>query len=239
MSRTHWFQRHNFLFAIGYRNNKDTGPNDSFLWENPWQKAFRQENTERFLLQLFFFFNKCITEDEEMFFSTAPMRSHESDKQWPVGMPCGPALRILNTPAGRSHQWSLLPPFPQKRTKTSRKERQTGRRLANSMASGCIQHLSKASRKQGTGHKHSSHLLWRPSPSIAVTLSYESRGHRCEGQRTKQIPTAFYPWSQKGTWLLPLGAVSEAMKLGSCNPTQKAEGPSAPPCAGGPPRCRI
>lgn len=190
MSRTHWFQRHNFLFAIGYRNNKDTGPNDSFLWENPWQKAFRQENTERFLLQLFFFFNKCITEDEEMFFSTAPMRSHESDKQWPVGMPCGPALRILNTPAGRSHQWSLLPPFPQKRTKTSRKERQTGRRLANSMASGCIQHLSKASRKQGTGHKHSSHLLWRPSPSIAVTLSYESRGHRCEGQRTKQNPNS-------------------------------------------------
>lgn len=56
MSRTHWFQRHNFLFAIGYRNNKDTGPNHSFLWENPWQKAFRQENTERFLLQLFFFF---------------------------------------------------------------------------------------------------------------------------------------------------------------------------------------
>lgn len=102
-----------------------------------------------------------------------------------AGMPCGPALRTLNTPAGRSHQWSLLPPFPQKRTKTSRKERQTGKRLANSMASGCIQHLSKASRKQGTGHKHSSHLFWRPSPSITVTLCYESRGHTCEGATNK------------------------------------------------------
>lgn len=53
-SSTHWSEKPNFLFAVGYRNNKNTGPNLSFLWENPWQKAFRQEHTQRFLLQPFF-----------------------------------------------------------------------------------------------------------------------------------------------------------------------------------------
>lgn len=88
MSSTHQFQKPNFLFAIGYRNNKDTGPNHSFLWENPWQKAFRQEHTERFLLQIFFFFNKCITEDGEMFFFHRPKKPRESVRQRPAWMPC-------------------------------------------------------------------------------------------------------------------------------------------------------
>lgn len=182
MSSTHQFQKPNFLFAIGYRNNKDTGPNHSFLWENPWQKAFRQEHTERFLLQIFFFFlinaslrmGKC-------FFSTDLRNpgnlwgSHQHGCPAPGCLQdCKPSQLTVQASAQRPCWWSLLPPFPHKRTKTSRKEGQTGNRLANSAASGCIQHLTRASRKQGSGHEHSSHLLlWWPPPQ--VILSYESR----------------------------------------------------------------
>lgn len=141
MRSTHRFQKHNFLFAIGYRNNKNTGPNHSFLWENPWQSAFRQEHTERFLLQLFFFcpfffflfLNKCTTEDGEVFcFFFLPQHLWNSGNQTGSnqhGCPvpcclqdCQPSQLTPNAPAWRSCWWSLLPPSPQKKTKTSRKE---------------------------------------------------------------------------------------------------------------------
>lgn len=100
------------------------------------------------------------------FFSTAPMKLRESDRQQPARMPyvmlpsglqafsahtkC-PCLEVLLMETSSS----LSP----KENKDLQERGQTGNTLANSTASGCIQHRTKASRKQGSGHKHSSHLL--------------------------------------------------------------------------------
>lgn len=128
MSSTHQFQKHNFLFAIGYRNNKNTGPNHSFLWENPWQSAFRQEHIERFLLQpcaaglLFFFalgwlfvfwvffpFRNCITEDGEVlgfFFHSTYETQGIRHAATSTDALCHTAFRTVNLSS--SHQMPLL-----------------------------------------------------------------------------------------------------------------------------------
>lgn len=189
-SSTHQFQKHNFLFSIGYRNNKNTGPNHSFLWENPWQNASRQEHTERFLLQLFFFnfyfsLNKRITEDGDVgFFSPAPMKFRESDRQQPARMPYAMLPSGLQASAHTKClclEVVLMEPsssLSPKENKDLQERGQTGNKLANSAASGCIQHRTKASRKQGSGHKHSSHLLLWRNPPVSQSSSVKRRKSR-------------------------------------------------------------
>lgn len=78
---------------------------------------------------------------------------------------CHTAFRIVNPPSshqmprcGRCADRASFLPLPKRKQRPPGK-RKTGNKLRNSAASGCIQHWTKASRKQGSGHKHSSHLL--------------------------------------------------------------------------------
>lgn len=114
------------------------------------------------------------------FFSTAPMKHREPDRQQPAQMPYA-------MPPSGLHAFSAHTKYPclevmlmkpssslsSKENKDLQERGQTGNKLANGAASGCIRHRTKASRKQGSGHKHSSHLLLRRNPHSVKVIPCE------------------------------------------------------------------
>lgn len=166
---------------------------------------------------------------------------------------CKPSQLTPNAPAWRSCWWRLLPPSPQKKTKTSRKEDKQEIRwqtvqpqvafnigpkpLGNREVVTSIQVIFYF---EETPQCHS-HPLWKggQAESKRQSESASACGAGEEPNKATQQPSLHghteRPSSSAGMCPLRLMTLLKPWNWGNFNPTEKSEGPLAPAADRGPP----